>query len=91
MVNTRNNETTINDLKKFLNSYFKIKDLVVLKYFIGFEVAQSMAGITICQRKYKLDILEEAGQVGEKSSIVPMIPKLVLIENGSGALKEPSQ
>lgn len=35
MVITGNNEEAINDLKKFLNSCFKIKDLEPLKYFLG--------------------------------------------------------
>jgi hypothetical protein len=91
MVITGNDETTINDLKKFLNSCFKIKDLGMLKYFLGIEVARSKAGITICQRKYTLDILEEAGLLGAKPAIVPMEPDLVLTENGSEALKDPSR
>jgi hypothetical protein len=91
MVITGNDETAINDLKKFLNSCFKIKDLGMLKYFLGIEVARSKAGITICQRKYTLDILEEAGLLGAKPAIVPMEPDLVLTENGSEALKDPSR
>lgn len=77
MVITGNNETTINDLKKFLNSCFKIKDLGPLKYFLGIEVARSNAGITVCQKKYTLDILDEAGLLGVKPAIIPMEPDLV--------------
>ncbi|KAK2380974.1 hypothetical protein QL285_068619 [Trifolium repens] len=91
MVITGNNETAINDLKKFLNSCFKIKDLGMLKYFLGIEVARSKAGITIRQRKFTLDILEEAGLLGAKPAIVPMERDLVLTENGSEALKDPSR
>ena len=91
MVITGNNEKAIKDLKKFLNSCFKIKDLGLLKYFLGIEVAQSKAGISICQRKYTLDILEEAGLLGVKPTKVPMEPDLVLTEKGSDALKDPSR
>lgn len=91
MVITGNNETAISDLKKFLNSCFKIKDLGPLKYFLGIEVARSKAGITICQRKYTLDILEEAGLLGAKPATVPMEPDLVLMERGSEALKDPTR
>ncbi|KAL6180325.1 hypothetical protein ACLB2K_046989 [Fragaria x ananassa] len=46
MVIRGNDERAIDDLKKFLNSCFKIKDLGPLKYFLGIEVACSKAGIT---------------------------------------------
>ena len=91
MVITGNNEKAIDDLKVFLNSCFKIKDLGPLKYFLGIEVARSQAGITICQRKYTLDILEEAGLLGVKPTKVPMEPDLVLTEKGSESLKDPSR
>ncbi|RVW82461.1 Retrovirus-related Pol polyprotein from transposon RE2 [Vitis vinifera] len=45
---------------------FKMKDLGVLKYFLGIEVARSSAGLFLCQRKYTLDIVSEAGLLGAK-------------------------
>ena len=38
-----------------------MKDLGALKYFLGVEVARNPEGIFLCQRKYVLDILSEAG------------------------------
>jgi hypothetical protein len=52
MVITGNDEKVIDNLKKFLNNCFKIRDLGPLKYFLEIEVAFSKAGITVCQRKY---------------------------------------
>lgn len=91
MIITGNNEEAISKLKKILNGRFRIKDLGPLKYFLGVEVARSKAGISICQRKYTLDILEEAGLLGVKPTKVPMEPDLVLTTTGSDALKEPSR
>lgn len=91
MVIAGNNEKTINDLKVFLNSFFKIKDLGPLKYFLGIEVARSKARIIVCQRKYTLDILEEAGLLGLKPAKVPMEPDLVLTAKGSYSLKDPTR
>jgi transposase InsO family protein len=51
----------INRVKTMLNDKFSIKDLGALKYFLGFEVARSKEGINACQRKYILDLLEDAG------------------------------
>ncbi|CAL2237478.1 unnamed protein product [Prunus armeniaca] len=86
-----NDEQEIRNLKQFLNRCFRNKDLGLLKYFLGVEVARSKDGISICQRKYTLDILEEAGLLGVKPIKVPMEPELVLTTTGSDALKEPAQ
>ncbi|KAI5350419.1 hypothetical protein L3X38_003310 [Prunus dulcis] len=91
MVITGNNEAEIKNLKAFLSSQFRIKDLGTLKYFLGVEVARSKAGITICQRKYTLDILEEAGLLGAKPTKVPMEADLVLTHAGSSSLHEPAR
>jgi len=56
---TSNNATLISILKKYLYSYFQIKDLGNLKYFLGVEVARSKQGIYLSERKYVLDILHD--------------------------------
>jgi hypothetical protein len=38
-----------------------MKDLGSLKYFLGIEVDRNSIGIFLCQRKYTLDIITEAG------------------------------
>lgn len=49
--------TEIDHIKSILRTSFEIKNLGQLKYFLGLEVAHSQHGISLCQRKYCLDIL----------------------------------
>ncbi|KAL9293974.1 putative RNA-directed DNA polymerase [Arabidopsis thaliana] len=49
-----------------------MKDLGVLRYFLGIEVARSPTGIYLCQRKYALDIISETGLLGVKPVSFPL-------------------
>lgn len=70
------NISVINYFKNTLSSHFKLRDLGKLKYFLGLEVAQSQQGIYISQRKYTLQLLQEAGELASKPTIIPMDPNI---------------
>ena len=55
-----------------MDDKFKLKDLGCLKYFLGLEVARSSKGISLCQRKYVLELLAEAGELVAKLVKSPM-------------------
>lgn len=66
------NDLDVNsDLKSYLYTKFRIKDLGQSKYFLGLEIARSTNGITLCQRKYALEILETSGLLSSKTTGTP--------------------
>lgn len=68
--------TEITQLKALLNSKFSIKDLGVLKYFFGFDIARNAQGISLCQRQYALDLIQDGGLLGAKPCNTPTQPHL---------------
>ena len=62
----------INQFKEYLSSCFKMKNLGVLRYFIGIEVARSSEGMYLCERKYALDIIVETCLLGVKPISFPL-------------------
>lgn len=55
-----------------LDKRFKLKDLGVLKFFLGLEIARSSKGIFLSQRCYALKLLEDVGYLGDKTAKTPM-------------------
>ena len=58
-------------VKRTLEISFDIKDLGPLRYFLTIEVARSRQGISLSQRKYSLDLLQDTGLLsyGSKSLV----------------------
>lgn len=60
MIITGDDTKGITQLKHFLQSSFRMKDLGALTYFLGLEVSSSAHGITLCQKKYTEDLISLA-------------------------------
>lgn len=61
LIITRNDLNALKKFKAHLKTFFHMKDLGALKYFLGIEVARNNQGIYLCQWKYTLDMLSDAG------------------------------
>ena len=59
-----NDVDAINTFKLFLDNKFKLKDLGTLKYFLE--------GISLCQRKFTLELLSDTSLLASKPANVPM-------------------
>jgi hypothetical protein len=91
LIATGNDSTLCCSLKKYLDDCFHIKDLGSLKYFLGIEVARSPIGISLCQRKYTLDILNESDMLGAKPISFPMEQHHHLSIDTGAPVEDPAQ
>ena len=69
--------------KQILHNTFQIKDLGILKYFLGIEVAHSSFGISLRQRKYCLDLLKDSRFLNSKPVSTPSDPSVKLHNDDS--------
>ena len=82
IVITGSDSKGILSLKSFLHSQFHIKDLGMLKYFLGIEVIRNKQGILLSQWKYVLDLLSKIGKLGAKPCSTPMTPNVQITKEG---------
>lgn len=82
---TGNDLKELNFVKEFVKSQFRIKDLGMLKYFLGIEILSVGNGICMSQRKYCLELLFEFGMLGCKPLTTPIDANTVVNLNGISA------
>ncbi|CAN1141771.1 Retrovirus-related Pol polyprotein from transposon TNT 1-94 [Linum perenne] len=85
---TGDDEAGIMLIKKQLATEFEIKDLGMLRYFLGLEFARSTEGLFVSQRKYILDLLEETGMTGCRPAETPMEAALKLRPSDKSEVKD---
>ncbi|XP_041017970.1 uncharacterized mitochondrial protein AtMg00810-like [Juglans microcarpa x Juglans regia] len=85
-----NDSHVVDDLKLLLDTKFKLKDMGQLRYFLGLVVTRSPKGISLCQHKYALEILQDAGFLGAKPAAFPMEQNLKLSKDSGILLAGPT-
>jgi hypothetical protein len=78
LVITGGDITELKQFKEEMKSTFQMSDLGLLHYYLGLEVNQTTAGITISQGAYATKILEAAELAGCNASVTPMETRLKL-------------
>ena len=69
-------ERLIVDCKRALASYFEMKDLGLMHYFLGLEVWQKPGEIFLQQGKYTVEILSRFDMMECKSMTTPMMKNM---------------
>jgi hypothetical protein len=85
-----NDLDAISSLTAYLNSQFRLKDLGTAKYFLGLELACTTKGISVSQRKYCLDIIQDSGLLAAKPASFPMESNLKLSRDTGDLLPDPT-
>lgn len=88
MIITSNDLTCVVALKSVLDQKFGIKDLGLLKYFLGLEISRSKTGINLNQRKFAFEILKETGMLECKLATSPMEQQLKLSKDSEELLTD---
>jgi hypothetical protein len=86
-----NDSIAVSSFITVLIATFKLKDLGYLQYFLGSEIAWSSSGISVCQRKYALEILEDSGLLASKPVQFPMEQNLKLSWDNGDLLSDASE
>ncbi|CAM8966099.1 unnamed protein product [Rhodiola kirilowii] len=75
IVITGTSTDVVTAVKQFIHAKFKLKDLGLLRFFLGLEVARGPKCIQLNQRKYVMDLLEDQNMVDCKPACTPMDTK----------------
>ena len=77
-------------LKHHLHSSFGIKDLGLLHYFLGLEVTYLPHGISLTQRKFSHELLQDTSFLHAKPTATPLTLHCKLTHDGGDLLQDPS-
>ena len=85
---TGSDEAEVTVTKAYLAQHFVTRDLSPPRYFLGLEIAYRPGQMSICQRKYVLDLLEETGMLGCKPAASPMEQNVDWWDNATALLED---
>ncbi|KAL4341923.1 hypothetical protein GQ457_08G014960 [Hibiscus cannabinus] len=80
----------IQGVQLFLKEHFNLNELGELKYFLGFEIARNSTGISLSQRQYALQLLEDSKSLAKKPADLPILSPHKLSKNEGELLPDPA-
>lgn len=87
---TGNSPIEILDLKKFLDSEFRIKDLGFAHYFLGMELLRESDGLIVSQRKFAIKLLLDFNCLHSRPVSAPLDSSLKLTSASGVPLSDTS-
>ncbi|KAK4410094.1 Retrovirus-related Pol polyprotein from transposon RE2 [Sesamum angolense] len=84
-------ESSLHNVKQYLDGLFTIKDLGSAKYFLGLELARSSHGLLVTQHKYLQDILSDTSMLNAKVASTPFPSGLHLTHDEGALLQFPDR
>ena len=90
MIITGDDSAGIQELQKFLNLQFDMKDLGTLSYFLGLEVTSDADGYYLSQAKYASDLLSRSNLTDSKVVSTPLEPNVKLLPSDGTPLSNPT-
>ncbi|KAL2242389.1 UNVERIFIED_CONTAM: Retrovirus-related Pol polyprotein from transposon RE1 [Sesamum indicum] len=84
-------KSLIEEVKRYLDNLFTIKDLGEAQYFLGLELFRSQKGLVLSQNKYTQDIVRDVGLSEGKSALTPLPPGLKFSSQPTKPLKDISR
>ena len=85
---TGSDDAKVAATKANLAQHFVTRDLSPPRYFLGLEIAYRQGQMSICQRKYVLDLQEETGMLGCKPASSPMEQNVDWWDNATALIED---
>jgi hypothetical protein len=87
---TGNNSTAISDIVSQLSAVFELKDLGLLRYFLGLQIDNKKVGLFVHQHKYVSDLLHKFQMTDCKIAPTPIATTPPLSTDHDDALSDPT-
>ena len=85
---TGSDDAEVAATKAYLAQHFVTRDLSPPRYFLGLEIAYRPGQMSICQRKYVLDLLKETGMMGCNPASSPIEQNVDWWDNATALLED---